>query len=295
LRGGGLGGAANDGGPQGANGGAAPQAQGNGNGNGNGANGGSIIDRRRQVPNDTIFLRDQGFVSDSSDDNWGEITGAPEDKMFLSDYDEVYLKVGGNRDVKLGQELTVFRPVRNVAGGKLVHIQGTIKVDQWNAKDRIARGQITETLDVIERGARVGPVRRKFVVSPPARNQQDVTARIVASIQRHEFYGQNQVVFIDKGQKDGLATGNRMFVVRKGDAWKRSLATNAAASRIALESESPAEVESVPTPHNPGQLPEDVIGELRVVAAQDHSATCVVTQSKSEIERDDTAIARKGY
>ncbi|MDB4997631.1 MAG: hypothetical protein JWM74_5063, partial [Myxococcaceae bacterium] len=260
-----------------------------------GNNGGGLIDRRRQVPGDTIFLRDQGFVDDKSDDNWGEITGAPVDKMFLSDFDEVYLRLAGNRDVKLGQELTIFRDIRTVPGGKVVQIQGTLRVNQWNPKERIAKAQIIESLDVVERGARVGPIARKFIVSPPVRNDVDVRAGILASIHQHNFYGQNAVIFIDKGEKEGLRTGNRLFIVRKGDAWRASLATEGAATRIALESDSPAEVERVPTPRNPNALPEEVVGELRVVSTREHTATCVVTQARREIELVDEAVARKGY
>ena len=255
----------------------------------------SLVDRRRQVPNNTIFLRDQGFIDNTQDQNWGEIIGSPVDKMFLTDFDSVYLKMAGTRDVKLGQELTVFRPVRQVPGGQVVQIQGTVRVDSWNPKARIARGQIIETLDVIERGARMGPVMRKFSVTPPARNDNDVTAHVLASVHQHEFYGQNQVIFIDKGEKDGLKNGNRLFIIRKGDAWRKSLASDTDATRIALESNSPAETESVPTPHNTAVLPEEVVGELRVVDVRDHTATCILTQSRSEIETGDEAVARKGY
>jgi hypothetical protein len=41
--------------------------------------------------------------------------------------------------------------------------------------------------------------------------------------------------------------------------------------------------------------PDEVVGELRVVAIRKDSATCLVTQSRQEIERDDLAVARKGY
>lgn len=256
---------------------------------------GSLVDRRRQVPTDTVFLRDEGFIADTSDDNWGEIDGAPVDKMFLTDLDEVYLKLNDTHDLKLGQELTIFRPIRSVTGGKLVQIQGTVKVDQWNAKEHIARAQVTESLDVIERGARIGPVGRRFTIVPPVRNAVDIRVEILASIHPHNFYGQNQVVFIDKGEQDGLKVGNRLFIIRKGDAWKNSLATSAAANRIALESDSPAAVEKVPTPPNAGVLPEEVVGELRIVAMRAHSSTAVVTQSTREIEKSDDAVARKGY
>jgi F420-dependent methylenetetrahydromethanopterin dehydrogenase len=51
----------------------------------------------------------------------------------------------------------------------------------------------------------------------------------------------------------------------------------------------------VPTPPNAGVLPEEVVGELRIVAMRAHSSTAVVTQSTREIEKSDDAVARKGY
>jgi hypothetical protein len=256
--------------------------------------GGGIVDRRRQVPPDTVFLRSQGYIDDDTH-NWGEINGAAEDKLILTDFDEVYVRVGKDHDVKLGQELTVFRPVRKVGSGQVIEIQGTVKVDQWNAKERIARARITESLDAIERGARVGPIQRRFEVVPPARNDKDVEATVVSSVQSHNFYGQNQVVFIDKGEEAGLKPGNRLFIVRKGDAWHRTQPTRAAARRIALEDESPAATETVPRPRDEKALPEEVIAELRVINMRKNTAMCIVTSSRREIDPGDKAVARSGY
>jgi hypothetical protein len=135
--------------------------------------GGGIVDRRRQVPPDTVFLRNQGYIDDSTN-NWGVLNGSVEDKLILSDNDEVYLRIGSDHDVKIGQDLTVYRPVRSVGDGKMIEIQGTVKVDQWNPKERVARARITESLDAIERGASVGPIQRRFEVVPPQRNDKDV-------------------------------------------------------------------------------------------------------------------------
>jgi hypothetical protein len=257
--------------------------------------GGSIVDRRRQVPSGTIFLRNEGFIEDEAQMHWGEINGSHEDKMFLTDLDEVYLKINGDREIKIGQELTVYRPIRKAGDGKIVQIQGTVKVDQWNAKDRVARARVVETLDVIERGARIGPVTRKFEVVPPLRNENDVRARILTSVVPHNIYGQNQVVFIDKGDQDGLKPGNRLFLIRKGDSWHKSLPSSGAAKRIALESESPAQVESVPRPKSTNELPEEFDGELRVLNVKAHTSTCLVTASRREIDPGEEIFARKGY
>ncbi len=255
----------------------------------------SLVDRRRNVAKDSIFLRDVGFIDESNEDQWGEINGAAVDKMFLSPFDVVYLKVEGNHEPKPGQELTVFRPVKSVPGGKLVQIQGTVKIDQYNASEKIARAVLLEANDVVERGAFFGPVPRKLNVVPPVVNPVELDAKVIASIHPHVFYGQNQVVFINKGAKDGLVPGNRLLIRRQGDAWGDSLATKAAATRIALESDSPAQVERVPTPDDRKALPAELVGELRVVTIRDHSSACIVTTSTREIELGDHALAKKGY
>ncbi len=257
----------------------------------------NLVDRRPQVPGDTVFLRDEGWIHDESDDVWGDITGAAEDKMFLSQYDQVYLHIDKGHDVKLGQELTVFRPLHSARAGTIVQLHGTVRINQWDEKDRIARAQIVESLNVIERGAKVGPVARSFEVVPPRRNDADVQARILASIHPNEFFGQNQIVFIDKGEDAGLKVGNRLFIIRRGDAWRQTLVAQSAGYRVSPDAETPMPpMEQTPSSRKDEKhYPEEVVAELRVVAVKKDTATCLVAQSRSEIEMTDLAIARKGY
>jgi hypothetical protein len=270
---------------------AGPQAQVPGEGNG----GSGAVGMSRRVAPGTVFLRDQGFVNDDATLNWGSIVGSPQDKMYLSDFDEAYIRVGPGHDVKIGQELTVFRPIRAVSDGQVISLQGTLRVDDWNPETRIARAQVVETLDAIERGARVGPVQRSFEVVSPKRDDADVTAHVTISTTTHVFFGQDQVLFIDQGSDAGLQPGNRLFVVRHGDAWRQSMLTDQSARRIVGESDKPAELENTPRLRNESALPEEVTAELLVLNVQKKSATCIVSQSRREIEPGEIAVARKGY
>lgn len=254
----------------------------------------SLVGRKKELPKNTIFLRNEGYIDDEQP-AWGSIAGAREDKMFLSNYDELYLKIEKNHEPKVGQELTIYRPIRNVGKGKLVAIQGTATIDRYDEKEHIARARITETLDVIERGAQIGPVERSFEVVPPVRDEVDVDAKIVGSIVPQELYGQNQVLFIDKGEESGLVPGNRLIVVRKGDEWHQSLTTSSSARRIALEDPSPAAIESVPGPRDTSKLPEEVVAELRVISVRKKASMVLVVASRREIATGEMAIARKGY
>jgi hypothetical protein len=257
----------------------------------------SLVDRRRQVPSGTVFLRDQGWVRDESDDVWGNLTGSSEDKMFLSDLDEVYLSMQPGHEVHLGQELVVFRPRKTAAAGQIVQILGTVRIDQFDPQAHMARAKIVESLDVIERGAFVGPLDRRFAVVPPLRNAVDVQAHVLASLHPNEFFGQNQVVFIDKGDSAGLKPGNRLFVVRRGDAWRRSLVTPGAGFRVSPDDETPMPpMESTPgLRRDEEKYPDEIVAELRVLSVKKESAVCLVTQSRLEIELHDLAVARKGY
>lgn len=255
---------------------------------------GSLVDRRRQVPGQTVFLKTQGFIEDEKDVVWGELSGSREDKTILTDFDEVYMQIAESRDVKIGQELTIFRPVKALEQGKIVEIQGSLRVDQWNPKTGIARGRIIESVDTIERGARVGPLQRSFDVVAPARNESDVDGRVLAGVSPNILYGSNQAVFINAGAKQGLKAGNRVFVVRRGDGYHISLPTKSAAKRIAIESDSAALIEGVPEA-NPNALPPEFEGELRVVNVRENSSLCIVLNSRREIEAGDVIVGRKGY
>jgi hypothetical protein len=257
----------------------------------------TLIDRRHGVPQGTVYLRDQGWIGENSDDVWGDVSGSPRDTMFLSDLNEVYLQLQSGHDPHVGQELTVFRTRQTMAAGTIVQIMGTVRVDSWNPKERVARAQIVETLDTIERGAKVGPIARTFMVVPPTVDEVDLKAHILASLRPDELYGENQIVFIDKGEAAGLRPGNRLVIRRRGDAWRQSLVTEGAGNRIVADDERPMP----PAERTPGsaaddaKFPEEIVAELRVLTTKKDTAACLVTQARVEIERHDIAYARKGY
>ena len=136
-----------------------------------------LIDRRRQVPPETIFLRDQGFIDDDAN-NWGEINGAPRGQDVPH-----RLRRGlpphrrATTTSRSARSSPSSVPSQSVGGGKLDRrSRARCGSTSGTRRTRIARAQIIEALDVIERGARIGPVARRFEVVPPARNEKDVEA-----------------------------------------------------------------------------------------------------------------------
>jgi len=100
---------------------------------------GNLIEQRRMVAPDTVFLRDEGYVEDEKGDNWGEVSGAPEDHMLLGDFDQIYLRVSKAHEVKIGQELTIFRPT----DGLEFHIDLEIRAIAAHERPLQRRGEST--------------------------------------------------------------------------------------------------------------------------------------------------------
>jgi hypothetical protein len=266
---------------------------------------GGITDRRGAVPPDTVFLRTTGLIDDPKRQIKGELVGSREDQMLLADGNHVYLQMKPDVQLRIGQKLTLFRPVRrpdSVKGsrrppGQIIAIKGTVRVDQWNPKTHVARGEIIESVDVIERGALVGEVGRRFDVVPPKTAKVDRWARVLNSVYPHEFLGQDQILFIDRGTEDGISAGNRLFIVSKGDVWRNTLKVSKSTARARLRTDvkERAYYEATPLHGNEKNFPEEIIGEIRVLRANKYSAVCLVTSSHREIEPGDRAVARKGY
>jgi len=280
-------------------------SRGLGGGGAGAGGGGGFLNRRPLVQKDTVFLRAYGYIDDPLKEVWGELVGSEEEQMLLTQGNNVFLILRPGVDLRLGQLLTVFHSVRTPAEvpgarrppGEIVAFKGTVKVDEWNPKTRIARGHLIESLDTIERGDKIGPVGRRFDVVPPKRNNGNIEARVLTSMYPHEVIGQNQVAFIDRGAKDGLVAGNRLFLVKRGDAWRHTLGTTTTMARTRVRLDVPEHVETDVTPlHGKTEdFPDEVTGELRVLRADDYSSVTLVTSTRFEIEPGDRAVARKGY
>lgn len=242
----------------------------------------------------SVYLREQGYLDIDALRNSGEIIGSPTDHMLLSPYDEVYVRfdeLDGGRPP--AGEYTIFRELaegienEREAGdtGTLVRILGAVRVDEWDEERRTARATITEALDPIERGYRIAAIPRRFAVVPPVPADRDLESEVVASLRPSLLIGAEQIVFVSVGEEDGVRDGNRFFIVRSGDEWRRTLESSDGHEHGA----------ALALPASPEEWPEEVIAEGRVVALRPHSAGLFITRSVRVVERGDRAEMRRGY
>jgi hypothetical protein len=267
--------------------------------------GSGLIPRTALVPPDTVFLRELGYIDDPDKDVWGQIVGARQERQLFVDNHHVYLILRPGVDVKPGQQLTIFQtsrepPVPEGARrppGSIIAFKGTVKIDGFDPQTRVAHGELVESLDVIERGFKVGPIGRRFHVVPPTAGQVDLRGRVLTGMYPHVLMGRDQVVFIDRGENDGIQPGNRLFVVRRGDVWRESLltTTSMASTRILMDVQDRPRYEATPLEGDNEAFPEEIVAEMRVIRAHKYSSLALITESNEEVEPGDQVVARKGF
>ena len=256
---------------------------------------------RAAVPPQTIFLRETGWIDDAKNDTWGAIVGAPGDKMFLSQGDDFYAQLQPEHEVALGDLLAIFTTIRSIdldgGAGELVAVRGTARIDRYNPDSKMVRARIIEALSEIERGAKIGPVGRRFDVVPPIASDLELEAQIIASLYPHEMYGQHQVVFVDKGEKDGVRPGQRFFAISRGDPWAQAIrgAGPLARQRPRLEDDRPDKTDELDVKPDESLMPDETYAELRVLRVRPKTSAALVIAAKREVPRGARLVARKGF
>lgn len=259
----------------------------------------------QRVPKDTVFLRNEAYIEDPQKNVVGEVVGAKEEQTLLGQGNHVYLDIKPGSKLQVGQELTLFDQSRKpepVEGarqppGEIIVIKGTVRVEDVDTKKNVAKARIVESVDAIERGTKVGMVGRRYLAVPPAPSKVTVWARLLTGIYPHVFLGQHQLVFIDRGSEDGLAAGNRLLVIRRGDTWRRSLDTGSKSARLRMRVDLPGKAETEPTQlkRDDSEFPQEIVGELRIVNAHRWTSLAIVSATQRELFPGDRAVAREGF
>ena len=220
------------------------------------------------APQRQRFVRHETFVTPAELAESGRIQAAFEEKSMLSMLDKIYVEFDDIANVKIGETYVIYRTDRAIKrpGSREVfgyqsNILGSAKVTAIS--DKIATATIVQSLDTIERGALLGPWTQKFF-RPIERkpNLKAVDGTVFAGrVDVVTSLGENHIVFVDKGEKDGVQEGNVFTVLRSGDQYKTK----------------PDRATWDPN------LPVEAIGELLVVDAKETASTAVVLKSLKEV------------
>lgn len=236
-----------------------------------------------------VYMAEYGFLNEDALEATGFIIAANEEQMMMSDTDQVYLRFDEDYEPEIGRVYTVFRKLRKLEResaeqGELIRILGEVRLDDYDTARRLGRAEIINSLEGIERGFQIAPVDRKFYWVDVVPADRSLRATIVASLYPRKLPSTNQVVFVNVGSEDGVVLGNRFYIVRQGDEWRRS-----AEGRIGREVET-----TVPLPKPPKHYPWEVIALGRAVNVQPKTTAILLEKAKRAVRMGDRAELREG-
>lgn len=172
-------------------------------------------------------LRQIAFVSLADLKAAGIISGSTDEKVMLATGDDIFIDYPNGKPPQVNTRYSIYTPERDIVEpgtktviGKYVVIRGEVSITEVK-KAKAARGVISDVTNqgVIERGERVGPLKTQLRSTNEVAPDASVEGLIAGVLAGTDIIGTGQVVFVDRGRADGVKPGNRMLVVRRGDAY----------------------------------------------------------------------------
>lgn len=205
-----------------------------------------------------------GYIQPFPESAVGVLQRTREAKSLLGYGDIVRVRVTPTTDAKVGDRFTLFRPTKPVYHpitrdymGRTVEVLGILAISQ--APDGgIALAKIVQAFDSMATGDLLKPYEAPPAVPDQQVTSGPVTGTIVDFKDPRQLTAQGEIVYIDRGEKDGVALGDRFSIIRRG---QRLSATE-------------------------GNLDLN-FAELKVIGLQARTATAHVLQSTDAIRRGD--------
>jgi hypothetical protein len=262
---------------------------------------GAMFNKDARWKGNTVLIGEEVYLDKDALKQAGIIDGSPEEQMFLSPSDQVYIKFPKGNGPAAGKEMTVFIRLHRMEvspkatqvrsynpgdQGEIVRVLGAVRVDNFDEKTKIAKATVVSAREPIERGFEITDVPNRLAQVPVKTNDRKVDAHVVAATRPLGIVATGQLVFIDAGEKKGVQPGNRFFVVRQGDEWRKHLTLR--------EDMSGAERPD-PHPIDDDELPWEVVAEILVLYVRPQSCTAIITASTVQVEPGDKVEMREGY
>lgn len=172
----------------------------------------------QQLVNKNILLA-SGYISDTVNTS-GEITGSPSGRNLFGNNDVVYVRTDtpvkkGDKFYIIREEKLIKHPLTDKEVGRLVNIVGILEIAQFEYGD--IKAKITQSFDDIITGDLLDAFYElNPMLSMPSYRKPDIKGVIIASKGLRMLNSVFNIVYVDKGQKDGIEIGDMFKVIAKG-------------------------------------------------------------------------------
>jgi hypothetical protein len=211
-----------------------------------------------------------GFVTREQYDGAATILESAAPRRMLTDHTEVVIGLGAG-EVQVGDQFDIFRTEARVTDLDTgMHYGWATKQLGWLEVTRVdeesSRAIIRMSRYEIERGDHLLPRRIRSADIPIGPSPGPLEGRVVHTPDRRLQMSQSEVVYLDRGSKDGLVVGAPIEIYR-------SLGDHGSAVDLVQKQER--------------RIPDHVVAKLLVVDVYDDTAVAVVTHTTEELNRGD--------
>jgi hypothetical protein len=216
-------------------------------------------------------IENAGFVTREQYEGAASILESAEPRKWLSDASEVVIGLG-NGEVQVGDQFDIFRTEARVTDldtgmhyGWATNQLGWLEVTRVDEES--SRALIRLSRSEIQRGDHLLPRRVRSAEIPIGGSPGPVEGRIVHTPDRRLQMSQTDIVYLDRGMRDGISVGSPLEIYRPlGDHGKSIDSAQSQERRIA----------------------DHVVAKLLVVDVYDDTSVAVVTHTTEELNRGDS-------
>lgn len=205
------------------------------------------------------------IIADSIDG--GVIIGSKDNRNLLGKMDRVYIKTPNGEAPRVGDSYTVIRRIKKVTHpktgrsiGNLIRVLGILRV--VDVSEGLVTADIIRSADSISKGDRLIPYKLSFEAPIDAVPEKTkLRGYIVETSNDKTVAGQFDIVYIDKGRKDGVSSGDIFLIYREGNKTSGY-----------FQAEEPISTDIA-------------VGRLKILSAQENTSTAEVARSSDTIEK----------
>ncbi|MBA2334964.1 MAG: hypothetical protein H0V90_08505 [Blastocatellia bacterium] len=226
-----------------------------------------------------------GFVQTSPMDTSNKLVGAVEeqDQFNYAENDVVYINMGTNKGVKVGDMFSVVRPsgqvstrwtkknrlgfyVREVGALEVIRVKEGVSVARVKTScDNLHLGDLVQTVPV-----RTSPMfQTRAALDLYAEPTGKARGRLFMARDNQQMLGREQIVYIDLGAEDNMQVGDFLTIFRPLEE-----GTGTAVKIAKVRDDRPARLRKI-------------VGEMVILNVKERTATAVITRTAQEIHTGD--------
>ena len=216
---------------------------------------------------DKYAMISAGFVNE--EETGDTIRGGQEEGKSIFGYDDiVYVSMHDADSVKIGDKYLIYttlhkvkHPITNKSFGRLIKGLGLLQIVAKDPAAKVLTARITISFDAIEKGNMLTPYQEPVpIYNSSQKKSKDISGYILEVTDRRSINAQTDVVYLDKGNADGVEPGDGFLVYKEPD--KKG-------------------------------FPRKVVGEVQVLLVKEHTSTAVVKKSTEPMGKGNAVDFKK--